>query len=89
MGCFDSFYTEDGREVQLKAGSCCLDRYDIGEGCTDYAAGVYHALDNDVVVITGGTVVDVGDAAEVLVRCGTQGLTHFDKWGSPYTEDEE
>jgi hypothetical protein len=88
MGCFDSFYTSDGREVQLKAGPCCLYRYDIGEHCEDYEDGVYHALDGDVVIIRRSEVVFVGDENKLLLS-DTSGLAHFDKWGSPYTEGEE
>jgi hypothetical protein len=83
MGVFDSFYTKDGREVQLKAGDCCLDNYEVGDPC-DILDGVYHALDKDVVVIRSGMVVDVGDAEEVLLRVDASGLPHFDKWGGRY-----
>lgn len=84
MGMFDSFYTKDGREVQLKAGPCLLEEYRIGDSC-DLSDGIYHALDNDLVIIYSGSVYDVGDQSEVSMPCN---LSHFTKWGEPMYENE-
>lgn len=77
MGMFDSFYTKDGQEVQLKAGSCTMERYDIGDPC-ELPDGIYHALFDDWVVINAGVVCDVGDKDKVQIPCN---LPHYDKWG--------
>jgi len=88
MGIFDSFFTKEGFEVQLKAGEPGMDRYEIGDPC-ELPEGVYHALDNDAVIIRGGVVIDVGPWSELSTAPVIQGLTHFDKWGQPFTKESD
>ena len=82
MGIFDSYFTQDGEEVQLKTGSCGLISYHIGD-CVELDDGVYYANEG-VVVISGGEVAEVTVDDDVT---GWNNLPRFDKYGDPLEED--
>lgn len=67
MGMFDSFYTNEGKEIQTKKLNCVLDRYYIGDTVPNYelnfdgATGNYYlieAYDNASVIIINNIFID-------------------------------
>lgn len=67
MGMFDSFYTNEGKEIQTKKLNCVLDRYYIGDTVPSYelnfdgATGNYYlieAYDNASVIIINNIFID-------------------------------
>ena len=55
MGMFDSFYSDDNQELQLKAGECCLNEFHIGDAVSDfgYKDGVYKTSGGYIVILDG------------------------------------
>ena len=61
MGCYDTFIKGE-LDVQLKAGACLLDYFEVGSKVKDIEDGVYIAPDG-IVVISNGTVIEITDKA--------------------------
>lgn len=71
MGCYDSYYSEETGEVQIKAGERLMREYVEGSQC-DLQDGIYVGYEG-VVVVKRGRVVAV-----------TKRI--FDKWGGDICE---
>lgn len=67
MGMFDSFYTDDGKEIQTKKLNCVLDSYYIGDTVPNYelnfdgATGNYYLIEayaNASVIVINNIFID-------------------------------